>query len=76
LLLACLNEPRHIFDQQERKNLQEIVYEGIPHNLRGWFWSKCSGLEAYKENYCQDYYQELVKADANEWEQFPSRDFS
>lgn len=58
-----LYNTRHIFDESTRNQLHEIVFEGIPSHLRGFFWKKCSGLEAYKQNYCAEYYQTLQNAD-------------
>jgi hypothetical protein len=48
---------------QERDQIKEFVYEGIPRDKRASFWVKCSGLNSFKSNYCPNYYQNLVLAD-------------
>lgn len=71
-----MSNPTHVFSIAEREQLKEYVYEGIiPREKRATFWVKCSGLTAFKDNYCPHYYQSLVQADAKEWEQYPNKHF-
>lgn len=63
VLFVILNQPSHTLSLEEREQVGEIVYEGIPAKMRPLFWIKCSGLSAYKSNYCDNYYKRLCTAD-------------
>jgi hypothetical protein len=63
VLFYILNQPGHTLSLEEREQVGEIVYEGIPAKMRPLFWIKCSGLSAYKSNYCENYYKRLCTAD-------------
>lgn len=49
-LQFILTSPSHIFSNLERQEVSAMVFEGegIPDEMRGMYWQKCSGLLAYK----------------------------
>ena len=76
VLFVILNQPGHTLSLEERETVGEIVYDGIPASMRALFWIKCSGLGAYKSNYCDNYYKRLCAADeSGTLAQYPNRHF-
>ena len=54
-----------------------MVFQGIPSELRAKFWSKCTGLQSYKSNYVNNYYQTLCDADADKvLDEYPNPHFA
>lgn len=76
VLFVILNQPGHTLSLEERETVGELVYDGIPASMRALFWIKCSGLSAYKSNYCDNYYKRLCTADeSGTFAQYPNRHF-
>jgi TBC1 domain family member 8/9 len=76
-LKYILNSEQHILSLAERQEFQGIVFdkEGIPDDLRGLFWQKCSGILAYKHSYCPHYY-DLIGQDQSYFEDYPNPHFA
>lgn len=47
---------KNVFTERERLDLEPIVIEGIPDEQRAAFWNCCTGIQGYKQNYCDHYY--------------------
>ena len=57
--------------------MEDVVYEGFGPGLRALFWHKCSGLDAYRTNYCPQYYQTIQLAEeCQTWVEYPNPHFS
>ena len=50
---------RMYLENDEREAFGKVVKQGIPESLRGRFWNLCTGIYAYKQGYCENYYQML-----------------
>ena len=58
-LRQMLQNPAHILTTEERQDISEVVFDGVPADLRALFWRKASGIDAYKTCYINDYYKTL-----------------
>lgn len=71
-----LHSPSHILSAQERTQISELVAQGIPDELRGLYWQKCAGLDAFKSSYCANYYSTINQAQATGlWQEYPNPHF-
>ena len=74
---SILESPSHIFSNEERKAIKDVVFDGIPDEKRQKFWQKCTGIHAYRDSYVPQYYETLCAADKNgDWEQYPNVHFA
>ena len=56
--------------------MKEIVFDGVPAELRPQFWQMCTGIDSYKSNYILNYYKTLCEADQLHWETYPNNHFA
>lgn len=67
---------RVFLDDDERRAFGEVVRQGVPDSLRAQFWNLCTGINMYKNGYCDEYYRTLHQSiQSGELERYPNQMF-